>query len=115
MKALFCAAFLLSVAAHGAEGFKARGFSLPDGAVKIDEDRYRLSQPWDEAVKFYRRAYPAAKYPRRNLRSQTPVRAVHIENPGGGEWDGVNLYEVSRGEVRLYILPGKDAPKAPAK
>ena len=115
MKAIVAALLLLASAAHAAEGFRARGFSLPDGAVKIDEDRYRLLQPWDEAIKFYRRAYPAAKYPRHNLRSQSPVRAVHIDNPGGGEWDGVNLYEASRGEVRLYILPGKEAPKAPAK
>ena len=48
---------LLLLAAAPAEGFKARGFILPDGAVKIDDDRYRLPQPWDEAVKFYRRAY----------------------------------------------------------
>jgi hypothetical protein len=112
MKALVFALLLAGTAAHAAEGFKARGFMLPDGAVKIDEDRFRLSQPWDEAVKFYRRAYPPAKYPRHNLRSQTQVRAVNIENPSGGEWDGVNLYEASRGEVRLYILPGKESPPA---
>ena len=91
-----------------AEGFKARGFILPDGAVKIDDDRYRLPAPWDDTIKYYRRAYPASKYPRHNLRSQTPVRAVHIDNPSGVEWDGVNIYEASRGEVRLYILPGKE-------
>ena len=113
MKALLFA-LLLAGSAHAAEGFKARGFILPDGAVKIDEDRYRLSQPWDEAVKFYRRTYPPGKYPRKNLRSQTPIRAVHIENSSGQEWDGVNLYEASRGEVRLYILPGK-VPEEPAK
>ncbi len=114
MKALLFA-LLLAGAAHAAEGFKARGFVLPDGAVKIDEDRYRLSQPWDEAVKFYRRAYPPAKYPRKSLRSQTPIRAMHIENPSGVEWDGVNLYEASRGEVRLSILPGKEPPPEPPK
>ena len=109
-------ALLISLPALSAEGFKARGFSLPDGAVKIDDDRYRLQQPWDEAVKFYRRAYPPAKYPRHNLRSQTPVRAVNIENPSGGEWDGANLYEASRGEVRVFILAGKDAAdEAPPK
>ena len=101
---------MLLLAAAPAEGFKARGFILPDGAVKIDDDRYRLPQPWDEAVKFYRRAYPASKYPRHNLHSQTPIRAIHIDNPSGIEWDGVNLYEASRGEVRLYILPGKEPP-----
>ena len=106
---------LLALLAAPTEGFKARGFALPDGAVKIDEDRYRLPAPWDETLKFYRRAYPTAKFPRHNLRSQTPIRAIHIDNPAGGEWDGVNLYEVSRGEVRLYILPGKEPPKEPAK
>jgi hypothetical protein len=110
MRALILA-LLVATGASAAEGFKARGFLLPDGAVKIDEDRYRLSQPWDEAVKFYRKLYPSAKYPRHNLHSQTPVRAVHIDNPSGVEWDGVNIYEASRGEVRLYILPGKEAPE----
>jgi hypothetical protein len=103
-------ALLVAAGAHAAEGFKARGFILPDGAVKIDEDRFRLSQPWDEALKFYRKAYPSGKFPRHNLRSQTPIRAIHIENPSGVEWDGVNIYEASRGEVRLYILAGKEAP-----
>jgi hypothetical protein len=107
---LLLIALLAAASAHAAEGFKARGFILPDGAVKIDDDRYRLSQPWDEAVKFYRRAYPPAKYPRRSLRSQTPVRALHIANPAGGEWDGVNLYEANRGEVRLFILASRQAP-----
>ena len=102
---------LLLAAATPDQGFKARGFQLPDGAVKIDEDRYRLTQPWDEAVKFYRRAYPASKYPRKNLHSQTQVRAMHIANPSGVDWEGVNLYEASRGEVRVYILPGKEPPE----
>jgi len=108
MKALLCAAFLLSASALAAEGFKARGFVLPDGAVKIDDDRYRLPQPWDEAVKFYRRAYPPAKYPRKTLRNESAVRAMNIANPSGMEWDGANLYEAARGEVRVYILPGKE-------
>jgi hypothetical protein len=115
MKALLVAVLLLALPAAAAEGFKARGFILPDGAVKIDDDRYRLTQPWDEAVKFYRRAYPAAKYPRKTLRSQTAVRAMHIANPSGAEWEGVNLYEANRGEVRLYILPGKEAPEEPPR
>jgi hypothetical protein len=108
-------ALVASLSAVAAEGFKARGFILPDGAVKIDDDRYRLPQPWDEAVKFYRRAYPPAKFPRHTLRSQTAVRAMHIENSGkGDEWQGVNLYEAARGEVRIFILAreGADQPKS---
>jgi hypothetical protein len=97
------------------EGFKARGFILPDGAVKIDDDRYRLPGPWDESVKFYRRAYPPGKYPRRTLHSQTAVRAMHIENPERSEWEGVNLYEAGRGEVRVFILAPQQAPASPPK
>ncbi len=106
MKALLLLAALLA-----AEGFKARGFILPDGAVKIDEDRYRFAEPWDEVLKFYRRAYPAGKFHRHTLHSQTPVRAIHIENPSGIEWEGANIYEAGRGEVRVYILPGKELPE----
>jgi len=113
MRWLALAFLLLGTAAVAAEGFKARGFILPDGAVKIDEDRYRLTQPWDEAVKFYRRAYPPGKYTRRTLHNQSAVRAMHIENPERGEWEGVNLYEAARGEVRVYILPPEQ--RAPAQ
>jgi hypothetical protein len=117
MRAVAFAFLLAATAAAGAgEGFKARGFILPDGSVKIDEDRYRLPQPGDEAVKFYRRAYPPAKFPRRTLHSQTAVRAMHIENPERGEWEGVNLYEAGRGEVRVYILAATGPPTpAPTK
>ncbi len=111
MRVLF-ALLLAATAAVAAEG----GFILPDGAVKIDDDRYRLPQPWDEAVKFYRRAYPPGKYARRTLHSQTAVRAMYIENSERGEWEGVNLYEAGRGEVRVYILaPTQAPPQPPAK
>ena len=90
--------------ARAAGGFQARGFWLPDGAVKVDEDRYRLPQPWDDAVKFYRATYPPAKFPRRTLRNQSGVRAMHIGNTAKGEWDGANLYETQRGEVRVFVM-----------
>jgi hypothetical protein len=113
MKSLAFVILLAATSAVAAEGFKARGFILPDGAVKIDDDRYRLPAPWDETVKFYRRAYPPAKYSRRTLHSQTAVRAMHIENPEKGEWEGVNLYEAGRGEVHVYILAPTQPPPAP--
>lgn len=90
---------------RAAGGFQARGFWLPDGAVKVDEDRYRLPQPWDDAVKFYRATYPPGKFPRRTLRNQSGVRAMHIGNSAKGEWEGANLYETPRGEVRVYVMP----------
>jgi hypothetical protein len=38
---------------------------------------------------------------------------MHIENPERSEWEGVNLYEAGRGEVRVYILAPAPTP-APA-
>ena len=90
--------------ARAAGGFKARGFFLPDGAVKVDEDRYRLPQPWEEAVRWYRATYPPAKFPRHTLRNQAGVRAMHIVNSAPGEWEGANLYETPRGEVRVFVM-----------
>jgi len=101
--------------ARAAGEFRARGFILPPGAVKIDDDRYRLPSGWDEVQRFYRNTYPAAKYPRHTLRNQAGVRAIHIVNPKQGEeWIGVNMYEAARGEVRVYVL-GTGSPDADAK
>jgi hypothetical protein len=101
-------------AAHAAGGFKARGFFLPDGAVKVDEDRYRLPQPWEEAVRWYRATYPPAKFPRHTLRNQAGVRAMHIVNNTPGEWEGANLYETPRGEVRVFVMGKVEKPQEPA-
>ena len=101
---------LWAVPARAAGEFKAHGFILPSGAVKIDDDRYRLPMSWDDVQRFYRNTYPAAKYTRRPLRNQSGVRALHIVNPKpGDEWTGVNLYEAARGEVRAYVLARDDA------
>jgi hypothetical protein len=108
------AAALLASPAHAAGGFKARGFFLPDGAVKVDEDRYRLPQAWEDAVKFYRATYPPAKFPRRTLRNQSGVRAMHITNASPAEWEGANLYETPRGEVRVFVMGKPEKAEEPA-
>jgi len=110
--ALIVLAFATS-SARAAGGFQARGFWLPDGAVKVDEDRYRLPQPWDDAVKFYKATYPPAKFPRRTLRNQSGVRAMHIGNSVKGEWEGANLYETPRGEVRVFVMPKAEKAEEP--
>lgn len=115
MKALFAAVSLGSLLL-AAPGFKARGFTLPDGAVKVDDDRYRLAQAWEDALKFYKGVYPPAKYPRHTLRSESQARAVHIDNPSSrDEWEGANIYELGRGEVRVYVLSREGGEPAAAK
>jgi hypothetical protein len=115
---LFAALALLSLPARAAGEFKAHGFTLPAGSVKVDEDRYRLPLAWEEAQRYLRNAYPAYRYPRRALPNQNGIRAVHLENPKAGEeWQGVNVYEAGKGEVRVYVLASKaaaDAEEAPA-
>ena len=117
VRALLAAAALLALAprAEAAGEFKARGFSLPPGSVKVDEDRYRLPLAWDEAQRFFRNTYPIAKYPRRALPNQNGVRAVHLANPRPGEeWEGANVYEAGKGEVRVFVL-GPRAPRGTEK
>ena len=110
----FAVAFLAAVSpAQAAGGFKARDFFLPDGAVKVDEDRYRLPQPWEEAVRWYRATYPPPKFPRHTLRNQAGVRAMHIVNSAPGEWEGANLYETPRGEVRVFVMGRAEKPQEP--
>ena len=108
LRVVLCALALLALAtprADAAGEFKARGFSLPAGSVKVDEDRYRLPLAWDEAQRFFRNTYPLARYPRRALPNQNGVRAVHLGNPRPGEeWEGANIYEAGKGEVRVFVL-----------
>ena len=47
--------------------------------------------------------------------NQPGVKAVHITNPGGKGWEGLNVYEAND-EVRVYVVPPEGVPaKAPKK
>jgi len=97
------AALVPAVATAGGE-FKVKGLTLPGGAVRVAEDRYRLSETWTGAMKFLKAQYRQEKFPRRSVVNQPGIKAIHIDNPdAAGEWEGFNLYEY-QGEVRLYIL-----------
>lgn len=94
--------------AQAAGEFRVKGVVLPNGAVRIGDDRYRLPESWDATLKFYRGVYRPEKFPRRFIVNQPGIKAWHFVNPDStGEWEGFNLYE-SQGEVRLYIL-GREA------
>ncbi len=100
-------AAVLARPALAAADQRVHGVPLPANAVKVEEDRYRISESFEEVQKYYRRELPAAKYPRKAIRNQSGVRAVHIANPAAkGDWEGVNIYELpsSPGEVRVFIL-----------
>jgi len=102
-KAPLAALLLLLPLAGRAE--KVAGAILPDEVRKVGENRYRVDRTYEDTLRFYRSAYPSARYPRKTIASVPGVRATHIENPElrPGAWDGLNVYE-TRGETRIFVL-----------
>jgi hypothetical protein len=92
------------------------GVQLPDGASKVAENRYKVSKDFDDTLKYYKTAYPKESYPRKAIINQPGVKAVHIVNPSGRNFEGLNIYEAND-EVRIYIVPTADSakPKKPKK
>lgn len=89
------------------------GALLPGSAQKVGENRYRVQEDYETVVKFYRTAYPASAYPRKLIVNQPGVKATHIANPNGKNFEGLNIYQAND-EVRIYVIPAADAVK-PAK
>ena len=79
------------------------GVQLPDGAQKVGENRYRAPQGWEDTLKYYKSAYPVQTYPRRGIVNQPGVKAIHIVNPSGKSFEGLNLYEANE-EVRIFVV-----------
>jgi hypothetical protein len=87
-----------------ARGEVVHGAQIPDGSQKVGENRYRPREDFDGTVKYYRTIYPPAHYPRRQIANQPGVKAIHISNPSGKSFEGLNIY-VANDEVRIYIVP----------
>lgn len=100
--------------AAGAEA--VGGAQLPDGSQRVGEDRYRAPRDYDETLKYYKAVYPPNAYPRRPIINQPGVKAVHIANPSGKNFEGLNIYEAND-EVRIYIVRAQSAaaPPKPSK
>jgi len=91
------------------------GVQLPDKTSKVGERRYRVPQDWENTLKYFKTVYPTATYPRRSIVNQPGVKAIHIANPSGKGWAGLNVYEAND-EVRVYVVPPEGVPaKAPKK
>ena len=108
---LWAALAALWVTAAGAE--TVSGAQLPDGAQKVGENRYRAPHDYEETLKYYRTVYPAQAFPRKPIVNQPGVKAVHIVNPSGKNFEGLNIYEAND-EVRIYIVPVPPPPPKPA-
>lgn len=101
-KAALAAVFLALPGLALAE--KVAGAILPDEAVKIGENRFRISKSYEETIKFFRGIY-GPRFTRRPIADTPSVKAVHIENPDAkpGQWEGLNVYEL-KNETRVFVL-----------
>lgn len=79
------------------------GVNLPDGARKVAENRYKSPSDFEYTMKHYKSAYPPQQYPRKDIVNQPGIKAVHIVNPSGKGWEGLNIYETND-EVRIYVV-----------
>ena len=90
------------------------GVQFPDGTQKVGENRFRAPENLEETLKYYKLVYPTGSYPRRSIVNQPGVKAVHISNPSGKNFEGLNIYEAND-EVRIYVVPIEAVkPKRPA-
>ncbi|XXF75808.1 hypothetical protein P2318_22455 [Myxococcaceae bacterium GXIMD 01537] len=95
----------------GAGAETVSGAQLPDGAQKVGENRYRAPRDFEGTMTYYRTAYPVGSFPRRSIVNQPGVKAVHISNPSGKNFEGLNIYEAND-EVRIYIVPVQSTAKS---
>ena len=101
---------------------KIDGVMFPDGVQKVGENRYRAPEDFEATMKFYRTIYPPGAFPRKSIVNQPGVKAVHIVNPSGKQFEGLNIYEAND-EVRIFVVPAelrapekrKPAPAKPPK
>lgn len=101
---------VLALWATVAQAEVVNGVQLPEGAEKVGENRYRVKEDFDGTKKFYKSILPSKEYPRHGIIDQPGIKAIHIENPNGGKWQGLNIYQADD-ETRLFIIPAEEAPK----
>lgn len=103
-------ALTLGIFATSAEAAAVHGAAVIEGAVRVDEDRFKSPQDWDKTIRFYRSVY--GKQPGivwRSIASTPKVKAIHIANTRrGGSWEGINIYQ-SGSDVFIFVIKADDA------
>ncbi len=100
--------------AVGWSGTGPGGVQLPDGAQKVGENRYRVQGDWEATEKYFKTVYPPSAFPRKPIVNQPGIKAVHIVNPSGKGFEGLNIYEAND-EVRIYVVLAEKEKKEPGK
>ena len=115
-RALLLTAVVVWPAAAGATDSMTGPFGalLPEGSQKVGENRYRTHRDFEGTKKFYNEVYPQNVYPRKAIINQPGIKAMHIVNPSGRGFEGLNIYLVNE-EVRIYVVPAGDKKKPKTK
>jgi hypothetical protein len=123
MLSLF-ASLVVNPLAHAAseKDGEVYGLEIMPWSKKIEEGRYQSPRDYEATKKFFKDKFKGWKSIRWHAEVSLPnVKYVHVENTAAKRrWDGVNIYEVPGGHVRIFVLPyvapvvpKADAPKAP--
>ena len=105
----------LSLAANGPEDL---GITLLPTSSKISEHRYTAGRDYEATTKFFREKFRGLAKVRTYREVSLPnVKYVHYENTNEtSAWQGINVYQLKNGQVRIYMLPrSKPAVAAPKK
>ncbi len=100
---------IISIPLVAAEKDNCNVAPLPEGAVKIEDCRYRSPRNYAETIKFYKKLTGASQnYEFKKIIVRDDLRAIHIKNNNpSSKWEGINIYEHKR-ETRIFIIPRTD-------
>jgi len=104
-----------SLAANGPEDL---GITLLPTSSKIGEHRYSSGRDYEATTKFFKEKFRGLAKVRTYREVSLPnVKYVHYENTNEtSAWQGINVYQLKNGQVRIYMLPRlKPAAPAPKK
>ena len=104
---------LVALPGRDAQALTVHGAVVQDGAVKVDENRFKSKEDWDKTLRFYRNVYgKAAGIVWRSIASTPKVKAIHIANiKRGRSWEGINIYETG-GSVFIFVIKAEPDEKA---
>lgn len=83
------------------------GITLLPSASRIEPHRYNAGRDWEATTKFFREKFRSSKNVRTSREVSLPnVKYVHYENSNeSSAWQGINVYQLKNGQVRIYLLP----------
>jgi hypothetical protein len=83
------------------------GITLLPSASRIEPHRYNAGRDWEATTKFFREKFRSAKNVRTGREVSLPnVKYIHYANSNeASAWQGINVYQLKNGQVRIYVLP----------